>query len=455
MDRRTIVRHIAKDAVRCYKTGNITAAMDMIRIAARVAKGNSVKQAVDQTFAVKRAEATPQPMPGTSGMPGAPFSQPHWIPKPEPKPNVELLELAIKQHDPELHDKLYANRGAEFWGLTAATSAPVARSILGGKINFLDSALARTAAGGLGVGSRLYGNNSDVVSQNALRTLLLKNENNAKKINEIIARTVGRQAAVNTPGIIRKAWGWNPEVTAEESYNANAAHRYTKALLDVQKNNPNALMPELDSLFGQGASAILAATPSLPYNPLKWYPSAASMGLNVARSAATGHTLNQRLNELHQDKIGPNTPNVFDFFGNGLTAHTDANFIGSIPAREQATYLRNKDINNNIVARIQRQGSNEQPNNLIPTGDHRKGDPIFKVPDNWITRRNGVAGKLIDITNPTSPQLEFLRHFSDEAKKRYSKTLSSITTTLTPKQTDSEKYDYNKTRLRQPSGANK
>jgi hypothetical protein len=432
----------------------------------------------------KTAEKIPSP--NAVGIP-APYSerpypdpnQPKPVPRhgPEQKPHSDTLKFGINLYDHELHDKLYANRESELAGLTALQFGPaVAQQLLP------ETPQVKASLGAIAAGTRAHINNSDVVSQNALKWGLLKNENNAKKINTLAARVAinkvlkpsDQDALLDDALLDRlKDTEWlkqHPIIGSllqsiaasnkrnksleERQYHNDSILRYFNAAKDVANDQPHAMLPELGSTQGQITSAIAATTPLWGKHPVIKGLGFSSLGLNAIRAVASAGSFQKQLDSLYNDAYAPEQPTMTQFLTSNFPSQIDMKAISEIPANQQYTYLKQQDKNNGVLFRIPPDKTKKQqmqesmpdiplPENLIPTGNELEGVPVYKRNGKYV-RGDETFSSLIK---------EFVSHLSDEAKKHYSEALAAVS--QGPDPTPRNKYDTLKLRTQYPSGAAK
>jgi hypothetical protein len=178
-----------------------------------------------------------------------------------PGPQAKQLEHIINKRDSKLHDKLYANRGAEAGAIIGASTVPPL-------INMVTPPGMPLVNLGLGVpagAARAYANNTNALSQQAVKHLLLEDEDSAKKINELIRRAATQKASNTVKQVTEFFKGPDTkEKTREErqqQYHDDVILNYADTVRDVFTNSEHAMMPELNTMAGQTASVGAATAP--------------------------------------------------------------------------------------------------------------------------------------------------------------------------------------------------
>jgi hypothetical protein len=307
----------------------------------------------------KRAAAAPPggnkpiPQPGGGNAP-----KPQRL-KLDGKPETVVRET-IKTIDPTLHNKLYADRGHEVGALATINGIPPGLSISAKVLGVPMPLFARMALAGTAAVSRNAVNSSDAISQQAIKHMFLGGgrgwtqsamraafpwiKDKPKQLSDILVRDADRSLRLAFQG-----------GTPEEKYKANASRRYLNAAMDVHKNVPHALMPELNTTTGKATSA---AAPVSQYfmDGIKGYVvPTASLGFNAARVGTNIYSANNRINSLSADTFAPKQPTFKDYLFNGFIANTDEKYINSIPANEWNAYLKQRALDEQrILAERQR-----------------------------------------------------------------------------------------------------
>jgi hypothetical protein len=391
--------------------------------------------------------AEKQPVPGFVGPAIPPSVQPYWdypraAPKEQtqiPETHSELLELMIKLHDPNLHDELYANRELGFGGLTAATAMPPFLSVMDAASPVptpLGTPAAKIGLGLVAGGARAAGNNSNVVSQQLVKHQFLKNENAAKKINELAARDAVHKAntILNQLADFFKSESDAKVKTRKEmkqQYHDNVISAYADSLKKVQSDK-NIMMPELNAPAGQTAS-VAAATAPFWGGGLGLGLSLGSMGFNAARAAYNGRGLSQQIDKLHKDKYAPNLPTTLDFLLKSIPSSIDSDVIAGMSVEDWRAYVEQRNKNNGTQGKTSpTKAYVEQVQKALPNMNVPKNlTPIGNTPESGIYATiKGLPGAL-----------------TNEAKKYYDK--------LPAFRSKTPDYDALKLRTQYPSGANK
>jgi hypothetical protein len=390
-----------------------------------------------------------------------------------PLSNADVLEFGINAYDKDLHDQLYANRELEAVATLGAVGLPFVTNVTG-KIRGSKPILSRMGQGVLGVGAmgaKAHFNNSDVVSQQALKWLLLKNERAASHLNaiatrwhlnEMTERDAKNQASDESWNAVEKTTGVSPPaLTSEEAYNRNMDGRYFRALLGTLKNKPNVITPELNSPLGQAMSIALVGSPYLSSAGLPTrmsLPGAAgsgvAFGINGVRAANAVTGASDRVEQLKDYRYAPDSPTSSSYFWNGLNAHVDEDVIQHIPANEWPAYLKQNDRNKGIAYRIY--GDNEVKNDRLLPSAHR-GKAVYEIETphyGYVTKKYVHEDDMG--FHPVRKSKEFLNNFGEEASKNYSESgLISLLDKLSPYLKDTKEYEKLKLRTKYPSFGSK
>jgi hypothetical protein len=322
----------------------------------------------------------------------------HAKPRPVDKgtPEVDRLKKTIGVAAPNAVDDIYADRWWEAAGNQTAMTLPqgvrIGSNIVGHALPWYGKGIAAA----VGTGGRLYSNTHNAINQTAANSFLT-NEDVARDVNGIVDRDVSR-------GLFNSAQGWlGPKsLTSEQLFYANAAKRYAQSVARTVKDSPHAFAPELGTTQGQIASTALAAS---SYNPYGFVGNLAYSGLQGTRALNTLKGVNDAREQLKNDTFAPNDPGAWQYFGDGVTATNNENFIASLPAAEMPAYLRQRDKNNGIVARI---GDKPDPNAFFQL----KGDPVYRVKTQ--TPQNTPYGRRI---NPKRKSQSFLTTEPSELRR--------------------------------------
>jgi hypothetical protein len=266
------------------------------------------------SLCVKRAQTVnpiaPPPLPpATHGSHVAPPPlPPATAPKKKPISAVDELENRVKLWD----NSFGTGYHKEYYGSTANSDNPNPdfKSWANNPIAAVKSRVSTTA---------------DNLKKRFIRKYFLQDEDAAQKINDIAGKALNRQGQ-RVFGRSQADKQLSPE---QFNYVSNAPIRYIKAIQDVEKNQPNAFMPELHSRVGQFGTLGLSLSPAV----------AALLG---TRAINTRDSTLSDLDDIHKDDFIPKEPGFWSYLLNGVNANTRENFINSLPADEYKAYLSNK-----------------------------------------------------------------------------------------------------------------